>query len=134
MEHAKMIGFSRKSRVLALAGLGFLLWVLTAPNCSWGQDGRGEGSERKGSLARQVDAKARGMQMQKHVTKQANFVLYVPKGWTCKESVQLGFRTLSVRDPSGMYEATMSYGINPAGNDVIALARFFHQGLKPAIG
>ncbi len=105
-----MIGFSEKNWSLATAGLGFLLLVLVTLGLSCAQD---EGNKKSGP------------QMQKHVTREANFVLYIPKGWICNESVQPGVRTLVVTDPSKKYEAVISYGRNPNGDDLLALAKFF---------
>lgn len=62
--------------------------------------------------------------MEKYVTKEASFVLYMPKGWTAAEGVQQGFRTLTVTDPSGQFEAAMFYGSSPAGGDLPATAKY----------
>lgn len=72
-----------------------------------------------------TNAQAATPNIKKHVTEQASFVLYIPEGWSCVESSQQGFRTVTVTDASGMYQVVMSYGRNPQGNDVIAAAGFF---------
>jgi hypothetical protein len=67
--------------------------------------------------------------MEKYVTEQATFVVYMPKGWTAKEGVQPGYRTLAVTDPDGLCQAAMFYGNNPAANP-LALSGLFIQAIK----
>ncbi len=67
--------------------------------------------------------------MEKFVSKEANFVLYKPRGWTVNEGAQPTFRTISVTDPAGQYEAAMSFGTSPTGGDMVALARMLISGI-----
>ncbi len=63
--------------------------------------------------------------MQKYVTDQAGFVLYMPQGWTAKEGAQGQTQTVSVGDPSGQYSVFLCYGPDPTRQDIMGLARFF---------
>ena len=67
--------------------------------------------------------------MEKYVSKDANFVLYKPRGWAVAEGGQPTFRTLSVADPQGRYEAALFYGSSPTGRDLVALAKRFIAGI-----
>ncbi len=67
--------------------------------------------------------KTAATEMEKHLSEQAGFVLYKPKGWTVSEGVEHGCRSLSVTDPDGCFEAAMVYGICPSGDDTAALAK-----------
>ncbi len=63
--------------------------------------------------------------MEKYVSEEAAFVLYKPKGWRVSESQQPSFRTLSVIDPQGRYEAAMFFGTSPTGEDTVGLCKLF---------
>ena len=60
---------------------------------------------------------------EKKVSEEANFVLYRPVGWSVVERVHGEMRTVEVRDPSGWYAASLSYGTAPVGSDVVAAAK-----------
>ena len=102
-----------KGLILAGVALGLSMFGWVAPNA------RGAGSTETPTA----------LPMEKYVSKEAIFVLYKPRGWAVTEGAQRGFRTVSVSDPSGRYEAAMFYGTNPAGSDVLALARLFGGGI-----
>ena len=80
-------------------------------------------------LAKSVAPKSDRLSMKKFVTAQANFVLYLPEGWSAKEGTQSGYRTLFVTDAQNLYEASLFYGISPEGNNVTALAKTFVSGI-----
>jgi len=106
---------------------GMLLW--TAQGSSHAQQRPIDQGIQKASPPRQVESKVGGVQMQKFVSEQATFVVYVPKGWRATEGGQQGFRTMSITDPAGSYEVAMFCGTNPAGNDPVALAKRFVNGI-----
>ena len=65
--------------------------------------------------------------MKKYVSESAAFVVYAPDGWTVTEQAQQGFLTMTATDPKGLCRASMSAGRNPAGGDLMDLARLFVQ-------
>ena len=75
--------------------------------------------------AEQTTTQPAGTSMEKYVSKGAIFVLYKPTGWTVAEGEQPGFRTIIVTEPNGKGEAAMFYGKNPAGKDLVMLAKAF---------
>jgi len=75
------------------------------------------------SWGKSESPKATPPAMKKYVSEQANFVLYIPEGWTVREGAQSGFRNLIVSDPKGLYQASLFYGLSPTGPDLVALAR-----------
>ena len=77
----------------------------------------------------QVQAMPGGFRMEKHVSREAHFVLYKPAGWQVYEGTQPTFRTLAVCDPGGQYEAAVFYGTSPTSGDVLALTRLFVSGV-----
>lgn len=66
-----------------------------------------------------------GVAMEKYVSKGAVFVLYKPVGWTVSEGEQPAFRTILITEPNGKGEAALFYGRNPAGDDLVVLAKAF---------
>lgn len=118
-----MLGINKKSWVFTIEVLGFwmLLWAILG--CSSNQDEGREESSKKDFPAKEFSR----LEMKKCVTKQANFVLYLPNGWDCNESLEPGFRTLTVTDPGGLYKAIMFYGSSPLSNDLLALAKHFNK-------
>ena len=71
---------------------GMLLW--TAPDSSHAQQRPIDQGVQKAVPPRQVESKPGAVQMQKFVSEQATFVVYVPKGWRVTEGGQQGFRTI----------------------------------------
>jgi len=51
--------------------------------------------------------------MEKFVTDQASFVLYLPKGWKATEQTSQASRTLLVSDPTGAAAGRLSHGVIP---------------------
>ena len=64
-----------------------------------------------------------GPGMQKVVTQQASFVLYVPKGWKAQESTDGQALQVTASDPSGRSFVFFSTGAAPQGENVTALAK-----------
>lgn len=65
-----------------------------------------------------VKAQAVPGRIRKQVTERANFVLYLPEGWTCAEQAEEGRLSLAVEDPEGRYGAEIEYGPGvPSGVD-----------------
>lgn len=58
-------------------------------------------------------------QLHKFVTQGADFVLYLPQGWTASEKADGTRLSLTVADPDGLYGAEIDYG--PGGKDCDAL-------------
>ncbi len=111
---------NRTSRAICLGALT-LAWIVqcSAPVRGTPTGLLGGAGSKVGALETKQDAS----QMQKYVTQQGSFVLYKPPDWTCTEDVQLGFRTISVADPSGRFQAVLSYGPSPTGDELPALAK-----------
>lgn len=65
--------------------------------------------------------------VRKYVSKQGNFVAYVPQGWTVNENLSNGCLTVQVQDPKQQFQATKMVGANLLGGDVLALAGAFVQ-------
>lgn len=111
------------------AGVGLVACVLLAAmSAARGEAAAGApeaAAEEKPGMAKPTQAAPTGNPMDKRVTEQADFVLYAPKGWRSQEVPGPGYRTLIVTDPSEAYEAAVSHGLNPCGNDLVALARNF---------
>ena len=64
-------------------------------------------------------------EMKKCVTKEANFVLYIPDNWVAVEGLESGYRTLVAADSAGLYEVTLFHGTPPCPGDVKKLAGYF---------
>src|SRR5512137_1494449 len=73
----------------------------------------------KGSRA----ATPAGPGMQKVVTQQASFVLYVPKGWKAQEAADGQALQVTASDPSGRSLVFLSAGAASQGEKVTALAK-----------
>jgi len=68
--------------------------------------------------------------IKKYVTQQANFVIYVPEGWTVSEGAAGGFRTLTATDPSGIYQAAMFSGSSPRDGNIEGITNLFVQAIR----
>src|SRR5512139_206690 len=64
-----------------------------------------------------------GPAMQKIVTQQASFVLYVPKGWKAQESTDGQALQVAASDPPGRSSVYFSTGAAPQGENATALAK-----------
>jgi hypothetical protein len=64
-----------------------------------------------------------GPAMQKVVTQQASFVLYVPKGWKAQESTDGQALQVTASDPSGRSSVYFSTGAAPQGENATVLAK-----------
>jgi hypothetical protein len=64
-----------------------------------------------------------GPGMQKVVTQQASFVLYVPKGWKAQEAADGQALQVTASDPSGRSFVSLSTGAASQGENVTALAK-----------
>jgi hypothetical protein len=69
-----------------------------------------------------------GPGMQKVVTQQASFVLYVPKGWKAQESTDGQVIQVIASDASGRSAVFFSTGVAPQGETVTAFAK--HEAAK----
>jgi hypothetical protein len=67
--------------------------------------------------------------MQKVVTKQATFVLYVPKWWKVSEGSEGATRYVTAADPSGRSSVFFSTGTVSKGENTTALAKHANAGL-----
>ena len=63
--------------------------------------------------------------MEKKVSGEASFVLYVPRGWKSSEESKAEFRTLTAFAPDGTSSVSTSCGIDLSGNNPSAVAGFF---------
>ncbi len=70
-----------------------------------------------------------GQGMQKVVTKQATFVLYVPKGWKTSEGSDGPARYVTAADPSGKSAVFFSTGTAAQGTTTTSLAKQANAGL-----
>ncbi|OGL49432.1 MAG: hypothetical protein A2161_05250 [Candidatus Schekmanbacteria bacterium RBG_13_48_7] len=104
-----------------------LVFIISGLSCSKNQENIGEKSEDTPVASEKSQTKLPGMQ--KYVTEQATFILYLPTGWKAAEGTQPGFRTVISSDPSELYEVAMFYGVSPTGKDVEALTRLFIAGI-----
>jgi hypothetical protein len=73
--------------------------------------------------------------IQKRVTESANFVLYLPKDWTCSEKTEGDWLTVSAVDPTGKLRAEMVYAPGGRGGraqTALVLAKLgrLHPGLR----
>ena len=68
--------------------------------------------------------------MRKVVTKNSNFILYLPPNWTAQESVSGQTRALGVSDPTGQYHALVVCGACPAGANSLKLTALMLRGLS----
>lgn len=118
IREVRIRGFGPIGHVLSAVGLTFFLSPLIQHSLAGGAATKPEVSRASSAIA-----------MEKYVSKEAAFVLYKPKGWRVFEGQQPGFRTISVTDPGGVYEAAMFHGRSPRGNDVLALTRTFVGGI-----
>ena len=60
--------------------------------------------------------------MQKKVTEQAGFVLYLPAGWRAEEDREASLQRLRIGDASAKFKAALTLGAAP-GADILELAR-----------
>jgi hypothetical protein len=85
------------------AGLLILMIALAAASCS-------KSGEKAKSAPRPP--------IKKYVTPGAEFVLYMPEGWTCAQKTEDGSLSLVVEDPKAQFRAVMEYGAGAgAGNE-----------------
>jgi hypothetical protein len=87
---------------LFLAGILVFLTALAAPACS-----RGGGDGAKDASRPPI---------KKYVTPGAEFVLYIPKGWTCSQTTGDGTMSLVVESPKARFRAIMDYGAGGEGD------------------
>jgi hypothetical protein len=106
---------AQKAELSAVSSIGIPVAIMFCLISSCADD------ETHGSGESAGVSSAMALEMNKTVTQEASFVLYVPAGWTCEESAQRGYRTLSVSDDDGLYEASLSCGEKLPGQD----GRFF---------
>ena len=109
------MGFRTKSTGTLLLGIvASLLFLMLqgASNCQAAQKSKSAGASAPA-----------GQGMQKVVTKQATFVLYVPKGWKVTEGSEGATRYVLASDPSGRSSVFFSTGTVSQGENTTALAK-----------
>ena len=106
-----MILHNNAKRMMAIVAVAAFVTALTQGTCF--------AQAVKGNRA----ATPAGPGMQKVVTQQASFVLYVPKGWKAQESTDGQALQVTASDPSGRSFVFLSTGGAPQGENVTALAK-----------
>ena len=61
--------------------------------------------------------------MEKYVSPEARFVAYKPKDWQVQEAAQQGYLIIAITDPRGEYTTQLACGLNPFGEDPVAIVR-----------
>ena len=102
---------ANSNRTLCIAAIAMLVSALLHGIC-FAQAGKGARA-----------ATPAGPAMQKVVTQQASFVLYVPKGWKAQESTNGQAIQVTASDPSGRSSVIFSTGAAPQGENAMTLAK-----------
>mgnify|MGYP001012937880 FL=1 len=110
-----MVVYTTSKRILALLFIPACLLLF------WPQSVADSPAAQKSKAASSSAPAVKGME--KVVTKQATFVLYVPKGWKTSEGSDGGARYVTATDPSGKSAVFFSTGTASQGENPTALAK-----------